>query len=384
MTTAVRYRPRTTADRVAVTVVVTCFNYAHFLEDSVRSALDQAGVEVAVIVVDDASTDTSLAVANRMASEDSRVSVIANQSNLGAVGAFNRGLEAASSEFLVRLDADDLLTPGALKRAADAFRAFPSVGLVYGHPIHFHSGRPLPRPRQTPTWWQVWRGWDWLASRCMDGTNAITSPEVMLRKSVLDRVGGMRYLAHTHDYELWLRVATTSDVAYLGGVDQAWHREHAASLSTTAGDSVTELSELRDAFTTLFSSLPATSPAISTLPAQAARAVATAALVEAQRVLDRRLDTATAATLVSLATATDSTVSDTAQWRRVQRVMHSRVPHWIRWTAAGASRLQRRARARIRAYRWRTIGVHEPLRLIGALHPLRSPTFSGPPRAADV
>ena len=63
------------------------------------------------------------------------------------VATFNDGAKTATGEFLVRLDADDLLTPGSLARATQLARAYPSVGLVYGHPIHF-STESLPESRK--------------------------------------------------------------------------------------------------------------------------------------------------------------------------------------------------------------------------------------------
>ncbi|MBC7761969.1 MAG: glycosyltransferase family 2 protein, partial [Candidatus Saccharibacteria bacterium] len=63
------------------------------------------GVEIEVIIVDDTSTDNSLAVARGLAAADSRVRVIANASNLGMVGTFNNGLAAATGGFVIPLGA---------------------------------------------------------------------------------------------------------------------------------------------------------------------------------------------------------------------------------------------------------------------------------------
>lgn len=247
------------AVRTTVTVVILCFNYGRFLPGAVASALDQdgdhaAGVDVGVdvVIVDDCSTDGSAEVAARLAAADPRVQVIRHGVNQGPVAAFNRGLDAAAGEFLVRLDADDLLTPGSLGRALRLAREFPSVGLVYGHPIHFEDGRSLPPARGSATAWTLWPGPDWVRARCADARNVITSAEVVMRRSVVDVVGGQRDLAHTHDMEMWLRMASFSDVGYVHGADQAWHREHPASLSARKVDVVVDLTERRLAFETLF------------------------------------------------------------------------------------------------------------------------------------
>ena len=129
----------------SVTVVVPCYNYARYLPAAVCSALSQCGVQVDVVIVDDASSDDSLAVARALAANDPRITVLAHACNTGPVQTFNDGLTAVRGQFLVRLDADDLLTPGSLERSVAVAQQCPSVGLVYGHPLNF-SGEALPLP----------------------------------------------------------------------------------------------------------------------------------------------------------------------------------------------------------------------------------------------
>jgi glycosyltransferase involved in cell wall biosynthesis len=232
-------------------VVIPCFNYARYLPTAVASALTQTGVAVDVVVVDDASTDDSLVVARQLAAGDPRVRVIAHAANAGPVATFNDGLAQVTGEYVVRLDADDVLTPGSLGRAVALAEAFPAVGMVYGRPLHF-SGSELPEPRTGVRRWEVWSGGSWLDYRCGLGVNCITSPEVLMRTSVVRVVGGQRDLAHTHDMEMWFRLARAADVGWIDGPDQAWHREHAESRSSRDVDVLTDLQERADAFTILF------------------------------------------------------------------------------------------------------------------------------------
>lgn len=268
-----------------VSVVIPCYNYARYLPQAVRSVLAQDDVTVDVIVVDDASTDSSLSVARGLAADDARISVLSHVQNKGPVDTFNDGLACARGEFLVRLDADDLLTPHSLARAVAVMRAYPSVGLVYGHPLHF-TGDVLPPARALPTGWTIWPGRQWLAARCASGLNVITSPEVLMRRSVVDMLGGQRPLAHTHDMEMWLRLSAFCDVAYVHGVDQAWHREHGDSLSARQVDAFRDLLERREAFDMLFAGPAGTLPDATVLHGRAMRALATDAVELASRQFD--------------------------------------------------------------------------------------------------
>ena len=88
-----------------VSVVITCYNYARYLGAAVASVRDQPGVELEIIIVDDVSTDDSLAVAQRLAAADPRITVVAREVNGGPVEAFNQGLDLVRGRAWVRLDA---------------------------------------------------------------------------------------------------------------------------------------------------------------------------------------------------------------------------------------------------------------------------------------
>ena len=240
-----------------VTVVVPCYNYGRYLEDSVGSVLSQSEVEVRVVIIDDASPDGSAHIAERIAQRDSRVSLIRHETNAGHIATYNEGLGATQSEFVALLSADDLLTPGALGRATALMRAFPSVGFTYGRPVVFQGEVPPPARTKARTW-TVWKGSDWIADRCRIGRNAIWAPEAVMRTSVL-KEAGLFDAEHPHsgDLDLWLRMARISDVGLISGADQGWYREHLASMSrTTFAGQITDLKARRRTFKSAVASLP--------------------------------------------------------------------------------------------------------------------------------
>jgi glycosyltransferase involved in cell wall biosynthesis len=253
----VRRRPPSVPEsRPRVSVVVPCYNYGRFLPQTVGSLVSQTGVDVEVIIVDDASTDDSLAVARGLAARHPGVRIVANAHNVGQVESFNRGWESSTGELVVRLDADDMLPPGALARAAALLEQHPEVGLVYGHPQHFDDGT-VPRPALGDLTWTVWDGHAWLDERCRTGVSCITSPEVVMRSDLLKDVGPLDpKLRFTMDVEMWLRLAAVGDVAYVGGADQALHREHAGSLSANEGSgALLDLRARVDAYDRLFANV---------------------------------------------------------------------------------------------------------------------------------
>jgi hypothetical protein len=281
--------PEPAAARVPrVSVIIPCFNYGHFLPESVGSVLGQAGVEPEVIVVNDCSTDDTAEVLARLGRDEPRLVAVHNRENHGPCVAYNDGLAVATGEFVVRLDADDLLTPGSLARAVRLFDRFPEVGLVYGPPQHFHG--PVPEPASDEvTGWTVWSGADWVAERCRRGVNCITTPEAVIRSSVYAEIGPwdtrMRYAC---DMEIWMRAAAVADVGRIDGCVQALHREHPASVSVTAGAGrMTDLIERRIAFDVLFEGPGGKLPQAGELHRTAQRALAVEALESACHAYDR-------------------------------------------------------------------------------------------------
>jgi hypothetical protein len=106
-----------TTDRL-VTIVINNYNYARYLERAVTSALTQTYPRVELIVVDDGSTDDSMAV---LESYRDRCTVIA-QANQGQGGAYNAGFAASRGEAVLFLDADDALHPDAIASAMATWR----------------------------------------------------------------------------------------------------------------------------------------------------------------------------------------------------------------------------------------------------------------------
>ena len=235
--------------RRGVTVVVPAYNYARYLPECASSVLTQRDVDVRLVIVDDCSTDGTPAVTAALAAGDPRVTVVRSPVNRGHIPSVNAGLERVETEYVVKLDADDLLPPGALARATALLEAHPAVAFVYGRPLHF-SG-PAPRPNDAPTRsWTIWPGADWVAACCRGAANAISQPEVVIRTSVLRRIGAIAAeLPHTSDLHTWMRLASVGDVGRVNGPVQGCYRVHDASMQRTVHSGVLfDLRGRREAF----------------------------------------------------------------------------------------------------------------------------------------
>jgi glycosyltransferase involved in cell wall biosynthesis len=216
-----------------VDVVVPCYNYAHYLEACVESVLNQPGVHVRVLIVDDCSPDNTSEIGQALAARDSRVTYICNPENKGLVGSANLGLiDWARADYSLLLSADDVLTPGALARAAKVMDVFPSVGMVYGLAIVFSENREITDLDSADQFdVAIVKGSAFL-ERCCKNWCGVASPTALVRTSRQHEVGGLdeRFPA-VCDMEIWMRLATVSDVAAIVA-PQAYYRRHDSNMGT--------------------------------------------------------------------------------------------------------------------------------------------------------
>jgi glycosyltransferase involved in cell wall biosynthesis len=128
-----------------IDVIIPCYNYGCFLYQCVNSVLGQAGVDVRVLVIDDASPDNTAEVAAALAGKNPKVTVIRHSTNKGHINTYNEGIEWVSADYMLLLSADDYLLPGALSRAVDLMDVHPEVGFTFGNVIELSaSGNETP------------------------------------------------------------------------------------------------------------------------------------------------------------------------------------------------------------------------------------------------
>lgn len=209
----------TITGRTGVTVVIPCFNQARFLPAAIRSACSQREHSVECIVVDDGSTDGTSDVAGELG-----VRVI-RQPNRGLSEARNAGLAVARSQFVVFLDADDELLPGALARGVEMLMSNPAAKAVVGRcQVMDHAGVQLPASYDEIDLSNLYE--EWLSRNFVWTPGAAT-----FRRTALEEIGGFpRGLGPAADYAVYLRLARTGGVLVLSE-EVARRRRHDASMS---------------------------------------------------------------------------------------------------------------------------------------------------------
>jgi glycosyltransferase involved in cell wall biosynthesis len=205
-----------------VSVVIPCYNQAHFLGEAIESVLAQSHPNFEIVVVDDGSPDNTSEVAARYPGVR-----CVRQENQGLAAARNTGLRCSNGSYLLFLDADDRLLPEALEVGLECFDAHPECAFVSGHYREMSvDGSPLPTEKQP----HIEEKHYIEILRC---NYVITPAVVMYRRSVFDSVGGFNTSSSvrgSEDSDLCLRVARQFPV-YCHGKVVADYRLHGTSMS---------------------------------------------------------------------------------------------------------------------------------------------------------
>lgn len=214
----------------AVSIIIAAHNAETFIEATLASALGQDHADLEVLVVDDGSTDATGAMVR--STRDPRLRLLC-QENRGVSEARNAGMLAASGEFLLFLDADDLLVPGAVKRFVSAFRTHPKAILVYGEAPAFISVDGPPSDRAMPPRAGLFSGRpQGDALKAVLRANPFTTVgAVMVRRELALRSEGFPVgIDIGEDWVFWCDIAARGDILWLGRDPVVYYRLHPGSV----------------------------------------------------------------------------------------------------------------------------------------------------------
>lgn len=211
-----------------ISVLMAVYNGGSFLSPAIESVLRQSEKRFEFLIVDDGSSDNSVATVERF--KDSRIRLIRHKTNQGLAASLNSGLAQARGDYIARLDADDLALPDRLARQAEYLDRHPEIGLVGSNAILVdEEGRRLyqtdyPRSPLAVRWVSLLQ-------------NPFIHSTVMLRRALLEQ-HSLRYdprLTATQDYDFWLRCLEHTEAANLTACT-VFLRRHGASISSQRAD----------------------------------------------------------------------------------------------------------------------------------------------------
>ncbi|MDH5398522.1 MAG: glycosyltransferase [Cyclobacteriaceae bacterium] len=205
-------------DKPLVSVICLCYNQAPYVEDAIISVLNQTWENIELIVVDDASTDNSQQVIEKVVRKNPGITFLPNKTNKGNCASFNHGFLHAKGEYIVDLAADDLLLPDRLEKQLHRFAGLSSdYGVVYTDAIIVdENDREIRRheadlkARRMVSHMPEGNVFEMVLKRYF-----IPAPTMLIRKKVLDELGGYDASLAYEDFDFWVRSARNWNYAYI-------------------------------------------------------------------------------------------------------------------------------------------------------------------------
>lgn len=206
-----------------ITIITPSYNQSRYLEQTIRSVLQQGYPAIEYFVIDGGSTDSSVEIIRK---HESQLSGWVSEPDRGQADAINKGFHRASGEYIAWLNSDDLYQPGAIRAAIETFQKHPQAGLVYGNVLSIdQNSQPFNLQTFKPSN---------LAN--LMSFNIISQPAVFMRRAVLEQAGFLDLDYHLLlDHHLWLRMAVLAPMIYIPEtLASARYHAEAKNLARTA------------------------------------------------------------------------------------------------------------------------------------------------------
>jgi glycosyltransferase involved in cell wall biosynthesis len=189
-----------------VSVILPVFNGNLHLSQAIGSILNQTFKNIELIIIDDGSTDDSLSIIKNYG--DSRIVLLEHEKNLGLIAALNNGIDHAQSEYIARMDSDDISLPTRLEMQAHFLDQNPSIGVCgtwlqcFGDSHKKWKNYTLPEHHDAIVVNLIFR-------------NPLAHSTVMMRKALIDQYH-LRYdpfYIHSEDYDFWVKFSKFTKLA---------------------------------------------------------------------------------------------------------------------------------------------------------------------------
>jgi len=218
-------------------VIITNFNHGRFIGDAINSVYTQTVLPKELVIVDDCSTDGSVARIKELLSKRPKTintKVLSTIQNGGVAIARNMGIMNSKAPIIGFLDADDLYYPTKIERSLEIFEKYNKVGLVYSDYDVWDTSKNTRTREFKPSF-----DFNLLVQSCIVSTNSI------VRRTTAEQVGGFNPnlsgpgISRAEDYEMWVKLAQKSMVWHIPE-SLFCYRLHGQNVTVTHPETVIE------------------------------------------------------------------------------------------------------------------------------------------------
>jgi glycosyltransferase involved in cell wall biosynthesis len=199
-----------------VSVLMTAYNREKYIAEAIESVLASSHKNFELIIVDDCSSDKTVAIAKSYEETDSRIRVYTNKKNLGDYLNRNKAASYANGKYLKYVDSDDILYPHCLEVMTACMEKFPEA--AFGLSSIADINKPYPyciSPREI--FLENFNGY---------GHFYRAPGSSVIKKEIFEKTGGFSGIRQVGDFEFWMKISLNHYMVKIP-VDLYWSRLHA-------------------------------------------------------------------------------------------------------------------------------------------------------------
>jgi glycosyltransferase involved in cell wall biosynthesis len=215
-----------------VSMIVLSYNHARFVLETLESVKEQTYKHTELIIVDDCSTDDSVAVIERWLAENHvECTFVRHEKNQGICSSLNQALAAATGKYLSMIASDDAWLPDKIERQVEIMERQPEdAGVLYSEALFVDEcGQQLREELVAPCWRLPQKPEGRVLNALLE-FNFIPGMTTLVRRSCYDRVGVYDENLPWEDWDMWMRIAREFSFVY-ASAPSAKYRIHQKSLS---------------------------------------------------------------------------------------------------------------------------------------------------------
>jgi teichuronic acid biosynthesis glycosyltransferase TuaG len=206
-----------------VSIVVPVYNAARFIDETIKTVLDQTYTNWELLLIDDKSTDESVKLIKPYVAKDNRIKLLRNKQNSGAAISRNKGIDAAKGRYIAFLDADDLWLPSKLEKQVAFMQVQDCAFSFTGYEFADENGKPNGKKVQVPatiTYKQALKNTTIYTGTVMFDLEKLTKKNIHMPN------------VKSEDTACWWKVLKIADYAYGLDITLSYYRRHGSTLSS--------------------------------------------------------------------------------------------------------------------------------------------------------
>lgn len=192
-------------DTPLVSVIIPCYNAEKYVEQAVRSIMEQSYKNLEILITDDCSTDNTLTILQKLANEDSRIKIFQNETNQRIVKTLNALIKNSHGKYIARMDADDISLPERIEKQVELLEMHDDISFCGTNVFIIDEVGKILNKTNLPISYKENKFF-------LAYYSTFSHPTVMFKAGVYKQNLYSEDFIYAEDYELWCRLFFSKNI----------------------------------------------------------------------------------------------------------------------------------------------------------------------------